>query len=262
MSLPTQTIETYKIKLPSSGETIEIRPILVREEKIFLIGKESTTSKEFMDSLIKVVSNCLISPKGIDVGSYFSYNDFVFIFMELRKISKGEGILLNLTCSNPECTDEGKDEETGEKIKVPHIEKSIKFDLNKIIRILDERKDKKRIIKLADDLAVEMKYVKVNYVKELATEDEEHPEKKIPKISTYFMLAKHIQAVLKGEERWEKFTPEEATDWLDSLKKEQAEKIIDWVNEEPRPIMELSWKCTKCGKEQSNKEENLLRFLN
>jgi hypothetical protein len=262
MPLPTIDVETYKLKLPSSEEVIEIRPILVREEKIFLIGKESTTDEEFMNSLIRIVSNCIVSPKGINVEKHFSYNDFVFIFMELRKISKGEGIILNLTCNNPICQDDGVNEETGMKVKIPHVDKGVKYDLNKIVKIIDERKEKKKIIKLTDNLAVEMKYIRVDFMKELTKEDESKPEKKIPKITTYDMIAKHIISVLKGEERWDKFTLEESISWLDGLKKEQAEKIIDWINDEPRLIMELDWKCSKCGKEQHSKEENLLRFLN
>ena len=45
MPLPKIATPTYELELPSSGETIQYRPFLVKEEKLLVIALESEDNK-------------------------------------------------------------------------------------------------------------------------------------------------------------------------------------------------------------------------
>ena len=46
MPLPKIVAPTYELELPSTGETIEYRPFLVKEEKLLIIALESEDMKQ------------------------------------------------------------------------------------------------------------------------------------------------------------------------------------------------------------------------
>ena len=52
MPLPKIVTPTYELELPSSGETIQYRPFLVKEEKVLVIALESEDTKQ--------ITNCLL----------------------------------------------------------------------------------------------------------------------------------------------------------------------------------------------------------
>ena len=46
--LPKITTPTSKIKIPSTGKTVSVRPFLVKEEKILLMAKQSGTYTDIL----------------------------------------------------------------------------------------------------------------------------------------------------------------------------------------------------------------------
>jgi hypothetical protein len=59
MPLPKISTPIYELELPSTGETVQYRPFLVKEEKVLVIALESEDTKRLIlntCSLIFVVS--------------------------------------------------------------------------------------------------------------------------------------------------------------------------------------------------------------
>ena len=59
MPLPKIATPTYELELPSSSETIQYRPFLVKEEKLLVIALESEDNKQIttaIKAVLKVVS--------------------------------------------------------------------------------------------------------------------------------------------------------------------------------------------------------------
>lgn len=48
MTLPILNTAKYELTLPSTGETVEYRPFLVKEEKLLLLAQESNDEKEIL----------------------------------------------------------------------------------------------------------------------------------------------------------------------------------------------------------------------
>ena len=55
MALPIQATPTYTTVLPVSGQTIEYRPFLVKEQNILVQAKEGEDAKRTMQSVKKLL---------------------------------------------------------------------------------------------------------------------------------------------------------------------------------------------------------------
>ena len=52
MALPIQATPTYTTVLPVSGQTIEYRPFLVKEQKLLMMAQESKNDAEYIQKLV------------------------------------------------------------------------------------------------------------------------------------------------------------------------------------------------------------------
>ena len=66
MPLPKIATPKYELELPSTGNTVQFRPFLVKEEKLLVIALESEDSKEITTAVKTVIQSCILS-KGIKV---------------------------------------------------------------------------------------------------------------------------------------------------------------------------------------------------
>ena len=78
MPLPKIATPTYELELPSSGQTIQYRPFLVKEEKLLVLALESENTKEITTAIKNVIKSC-IHTKGIKVETLPTF-DIEFLF--------------------------------------------------------------------------------------------------------------------------------------------------------------------------------------
>ena len=236
--------ETKILKLPVSSKTVKIRPILIREEKILLMGMETEdpTDNSILDSIFQVVKNCIIEPENINIENMY-WVDFSTIFINLRKISKGESVNIKFKCGY--CKNE-HDEPTS------HIGY---FKIDDLLKIENFDKKKDKIVKISDDLGCELSYTKTKFIKKLI-----YGSKEVSSLLIIDMIKDHIVSILKGEERFE-LTDEELNEWVDQLDKKQFDKIRKWFEDEPKMTIEAKWICEKCKKENVASEVNILNFF-
>ena len=96
MPLPKIATPTYELELPSTGQTIQYRPFLVKEEKVLVIAMESEDTKQITTAIKTVIKNC-IKTKGIKVETLPTF-DIEYLFLNIRGKSVGEEIEVNLIC--------------------------------------------------------------------------------------------------------------------------------------------------------------------
>lgn len=96
MPLPKIAAPTYELELPSTGETIEYRPFLVKEEKLLIIALESEDMKQITNGIKNVLRNCILT-SGIKVQDLPTF-DIEYLFLNIRGKSVGESIEVNLLC--------------------------------------------------------------------------------------------------------------------------------------------------------------------
>ena len=137
MPLPKIATPTYELELPSSGQTIQFRPFLVKEEKVLVLALESEDTKQITTAIKAVIKSC-VQTKGIKVETLPTF-DIEFLFLNIRGKSVGENIEVNIICPDDETTE------------VP-----VTIDLDEIhVQTNDEHT---RQIKIDDTLMMEMKY--------------------------------------------------------------------------------------------------------
>ena len=137
MPLPKIATPTYELELPSTGETVQYRPFLVKEEKVLVIALESEDTKQITNSIKTVIKNCIVT-KGIKVEALPTF-DIEYLFLNIRGKSVGEEIEVNVICPD--------DEETNVAIKI---------DLDSIKVQKNEEHSNK--IKVDPTIMMEMKY--------------------------------------------------------------------------------------------------------
>ena len=102
MPLPKIATPTYELELPSTGQTIQYRPFLVKEEKVLVIALESEDTKQITTAIKSVIKNCILT-RGIKVENLPTF-DIEYLFLNIRGKSVGEEIEVNLICPDDEET--------------------------------------------------------------------------------------------------------------------------------------------------------------
>jgi hypothetical protein len=102
MPLPKISTPTYELELPSTGQTVQYRPFLVKEEKVLVIALESEDTKQITNAIKNVIKNCILT-KSIKVETLPTF-DIEYLFLNIRGKSVGEEIEVNIICPDDETT--------------------------------------------------------------------------------------------------------------------------------------------------------------
>ncbi len=89
MALPKLEVPKYMMTVPSTGDEIEFRPFLVREEKILLLAMEEQTEKATHNAVLDLVHSCTFGSLGKKNDPMF---DIEYAFIKIRSKSVSETI--------------------------------------------------------------------------------------------------------------------------------------------------------------------------
>ena len=101
MALPKLASAKFELTLPSTGEKIEYRPFLVKEEKALMIAQQSGKAEDVMRAVQDVVQACTFDK--VDAKNIPTF-DLEYVFINLRAKSVGEVVELNVTCPDDNVT--------------------------------------------------------------------------------------------------------------------------------------------------------------
>ncbi|MBV22928.1 MAG: baseplate protein [Euryarchaeota archaeon] len=231
MPLPEIVTPTYTLTVPSTKKKIKYRPFLVKEQKILIVALENNDQEQILDAITTVLRSCIQTRIVFDDLSLF---DIEFIFLQIRARSISEEIELKVTCA-----DDGKTE-----VNVSFLVDDVKVHFPK---------GHKKVIKLTDDITVEMKYPDLDYFAAVNFAKKQ--------VDPYDLVAKCIKRVYVGEDDSGSFTFEEARDWVEKLTSEQFDKIQNFFNTMPTLRHELKVKNPKTKVENPVVIEGLADFF-
>ena len=81
--LPKLDAPTYRLTLPSTGDEIQYRPFLVKEQKLLMMAQESESEQQVIDTVGNLVQSCTFEK--IDSGSSPLFdNEYIFYKLEGR----------------------------------------------------------------------------------------------------------------------------------------------------------------------------------
>ena len=103
MALPKLVSSKHTLVVPSTKESIEYRPYLVKEEKILMMAFESKDQSQMITALRDTIAGCTEGKVKVDNLTMF---DLEYIFLKLRSKSVGESAKLKVKCIKCETPNE------------------------------------------------------------------------------------------------------------------------------------------------------------
>lgn len=217
MALPTMDLPTYELEIPSTKKKIKYRPFLVKEEKVLLLALESEDEKNIKDAVLGLLKACIQSRVKVETLSTF---DLEYIFLNIRAVSVGEIIEMNVTCQDDNKT-------------------QLKYNLNltDVQVIFPEGHDTK--IMLTEDTGVIMRYPSFDRFIQGSFSSVEYDEDGIIKL-----IAECIDQIFQGDEVYDDSTTskKEFVQFVESLTNAQLEKVQKFFESAPR--LEHTFKVT------------------
>ena len=211
MPLPKIATPTYELELPSTGEAIQYRPFLVKEEKVLVIALESEDTKQITTAIKTVIKNC-IKTKGIKVDTLPTF-DIEYLFLNIRGKSVGEEIEVNIICP-----DDGETE-------VP-----VMVDIDSIrVQKNDEHTNK---IQLDDDIMMVMRYPSLDqFIK-----NNFDFESKNQMDQSFDLIASCIESICTEEDVWATAdcSKKEVTEFLESMNSSQFKGVEKFFETMPK----------------------------
>ena len=226
MTLPKIDTPIYELTLPSTGQTIVVRPFIVKEEKLLLQALASKDDKAIIETTKQIVNNCILTPGiAIDKLPFFDV-DYMFIF--LRAKSVGESISVNFRCNNV----------PPEKPKCNFV---FPADVN-ISNVEVANLDTEKTIRLTDKMVVKMKYPSYEVMKRLTDADDDISRK-------VKVIAACIDRVIDGDNTYtpKDYSKEDFEEFIGGFTEDQFRKVSAFVDAFPHFYIVAEEKCPKCG---------------
>mgnify|MGYP003303725443 FL=1 len=236
MALPQVALPTYELTVPSTGKKLKFRPFVVKEEKLLLLALESKDEKNIEDSVKQLLKGCIQSRVKIDDLPIF---DLEFIFLQIRAVSVGEIIEMNVTCKD--------DNETKVKYNLNLAEVKVNFP---------EGHSKK--IELSKKMGIVMKYpsmkefIKTSIIGSALDAD-----------NVLEVIAGCIDQIYDGEEVYDSSTTtkKEFVEFVEGLTNAQFEELQKFFETAPSLSHTFSVTNPNTGKESEFIIEGLASFF-
>jgi len=223
MGLPTLATPKYELTIPSTGQKIEYRPFLVKEEKVLLLANETKDEREQIRAMKQVIENCTFGKVGVDALASF---DIEYLFLKIRSKSVGENIEVGIACSS--CS-----ESCPTTVNISDVE--VKFDSKFTNRI-----------KLSETVGVLMRYPNYEDMINLSQIQKSESTQDI-----MGFVAGCIDKIYDDKQVYNtsEFTKEEVVKFMDELSQIGLRKIMEFFENMPVLQKDIKVKCPKCGKE-------------
>jgi hypothetical protein len=243
--LPKVDVPLYEITLPLMKKKVKFRPFLVKEEKILLMAAESKDESGVILAIKQIITNCLITKMDVDDLPIL---DFEYLFLHLRARSVGETVDLQYKCNND--INEG-----GEQRKCNHV---VKLSFNALEVEPDLKSEQTNKIELTQKLGLVLKYPTFGSVETLSTKENINPTDVV--VET---ILGSIDYIYDDESLYyAKDTPrEELIDFIDSLTRDQFQKIQNFFENIPKLTKKLDFNCVKCGYADNIEIEGIQSFF-
>ena len=211
MPLPKIATPTYQLELPSTGQSVQYRPFLVKEEKVLVIALESEDTKQITNAIKNVIKNCILT-RGIKVETLPTF-DIEYLFLNIRGKSVGEELEVNIICPD--------DEET---------QVTVNINLEDIE--VQKLEDHTNQIKIDSSLMMEMKYPSLDqFIKNNFDFND-----KSAMDQSFDLISSCIDKVYSEDEVWAAAdcTKKEMTEFLESMNSGQFKSIEKFFETMPK----------------------------
>jgi len=230
--LPKINNVLYDLELPSSGEVVEYRPFLVKEEKILLMALEGKDEKEMVKAIKQIITQCVATEK-------FNINklamvDLEYLFLNIRGKAVGDVSTISF------------EHECGEIIKLD-------VDLSKVEIV--NNKNISDLVNLTEDIMIRLKPPSLDNVIGVANKNQ---------IDVVMEIVREcLVEIIQGKDVFsaQDHTKEELDEFLNSLNSGQFQKIQTYYESLPKMKQDIEYTCPKCGETKKETLEGLASFF-
>ena len=232
MALPKINNVLYDLELPSSGEVVEYRPFLVKEEKILLMALEGKDEKEMVKAIKQIITQCVATEK-------FNINklamvDLEYLFLNIRGKAVGDVSTISF------------EHGCGEVI-------SVDVDLSKVEIVNNENISD--LVNLTEDIMIRLKPPSLDNVIGVANKNQ---------IDVVMEIVREcLVEIIQGKDVFsaQDHTKEELDEFLNSLNSGQFQKIQTYYESLPKMKQDVEYTCPKCGETKKETLEGLASFF-
>ena len=234
MGLPKLDTPTYRLTLPSTGEEIQYRPFLVKEQKLLMMAQESEEDQQIVDAVTSLVKTCTFDKIDADNSPMF---DVEYIFLQIRGKSVGEKVQLRLICPD--------DEETTVDAEV---------DINDIAVQMTE--DHTNEVQITDTVKLFLKYPVLKDMRGLMVNTSEMQQ-------IFSVLTKCVHEIHYGEQIFSKIdiSEKDIDEFIDQLTTDQFKGITNFFDTMPKLRHVIPITNPKTKVESEGVVEGLASFL-
>jgi phage FluMu protein Com len=234
MALPKLVSAKHTMKIPSTGQTVEYRPYLVKEEKVLMMAFETKDQSQMVRALRDTVAACTEGQVDVDKLALF---DLEYVFLKLRAKSVGETSKLKIKCSDCSTSNE------------------VSVDLN-TVAVQGEVKQNAKV-QLTDEVGVVLKYptVKGSYKNTSKAKDDTS--------QAFAQIAASIESIYDAENVYAAAdeSPESLNDFIESLTSDQFKKITEFFDDMPKLKHDIEFDCSNCKTHNKITIEGLTNFF-
>ena len=241
--LPKIDVPIYETTLISTGKTIKFRPFLVKEQKLFMMAAQSDNSKDVIDAIRQVLTNCILDTE-VDVNTLPSF-DLEYLFMHLRARSVGEVVNLRYVCNNKVKDEKGEEKDCGGLVKI---------DINLTEIEPTKNPEHSNKVELSKNLGIVMKYPNFNIVNNLNIKSEVDMLIVIIECIDYIYDKDNIYYAKDTDKK-------ELMDFIENMQQTDLAKIQKFFETMPKIIKKFDFKCPKCSYKEEMDIEGIQSFF-
>ena len=232
MALPKLQSVTFELEIPSTKEKITYRPFTVKEEKILLIAQRSDESKDQINAVKQIITNCIIIPELYDVNKLASF-DIEYLFLKLRAKSVGETVEIEITPRNREGM-------PGQKIEI---------NIDQIEPTFTESHTD--TMDLGSGVRVKMKYPTFEVIAKFSDSDDEE--------SALEIFGECIKTIYQDEESYEAsdYSKAELDEFVESMSAQQAQILQRFFETLPKIAYNTKYEWTNPDDLNDTYEEDI-----
>ena len=206
MTLPVLNTPNYEMEVPSTGEKVEYRPFLVKEQKVLMIAQESKDPNMMANTMCDLIESCCDNVKGVEKMPTF---DLEYMFLQLRAVSVGSEIELELLCQDDETT------------KVP-----VKIDLEDIK--VEELPNHKKEVMITDKIGMTFKYPSLKDIAKYGQEGVSAVD------TTFGVIQDCLVNIFDEKEVYDEMSQEELQEFVEQMTTDQFEGVQEFFDTMPK----------------------------
>ena len=235
MPLPKLEANKYPAVIPSTNKTIEFRPFLVKEEKILMTAQESKDPSQIFNAMKDIINACTFN--SVDANELTTY-DLEYLFIQLRAKSVGETADIKIKCE--ECDEYNE-------VSINLLDAKVEFPKEKV--------DKK--IQLSDTVGIIMRPITIGKSELLSKKADDDADTLIHTVIASIDSIYDNNGVYQTDDTSE----DDLKDFVESLSHSHLELIQKYLSAQPKLMLKVEFKCSKCGHNNIRILEGLESFF-